>query len=130
MKFKRCSGPCAASILILPRLFVAFVCSALTFQLLGLMELGIGGEIGKVKNSMKDSAERIKQELGLYLTGFSEPHVNFEASDRQHELRLLLDLVLGRFYGIEGGFWGIGLDKSGLSVTRLSSSHRLHPTVR
>jgi len=50
------------SILILPWLFVAFVCCALTFQLLGLMELGIGGEIGKAKNSAKDSAERIKQD--------------------------------------------------------------------
>lgn len=93
------------SILILPWLFVAFVCCALTFQLLGLMELGIGGEIAKEKNSVKDSAERIKQELGLYLTGFSEPPANFDDSDRQRELRLLLDLVLGRFYGIEGGFW-------------------------
>ena len=69
------------------------------------MELGIGGEIAKAKNSVKDSAERIKQELGLYLTGFSEAPANFDDSDRQRELRLLLDLVLGRFYGIEGGFW-------------------------
>jgi signal transduction histidine kinase len=93
------------SILILPWLFVAFVCCALTFQLLGLMELGIGGEIGKAKSSVKDSAERIKLELGLYLTGFSEAPANFDDSDRQRELQLLLDLVLGRFYGIEGGFW-------------------------
>jgi signal transduction histidine kinase len=93
------------SILILPWLFVAFVCCALTFQLLGLMELGIGGEIGKAKNSVTESAERVKQEFELYLNGFSEAPVNFDDSDRQRELRLLLDLVLGRFYGIEGGFW-------------------------
>ena len=50
----------------------------------------------KSKNSVKDSAERIKQELGLYLTGFSEAPANFDDSDRQRELRLLLDLVLGQ----------------------------------
>lgn len=93
------------SILILPWLFVAFVCCALTFQLLGLLELGIGGEIAKTKNSVKNSAERLKQEFGLYLNGFSEAPASFYDSDRQRELRLLLDLVLGRFYGIEGGFW-------------------------
>jgi signal transduction histidine kinase len=93
------------STLILPWLLVAVVCCALTFQLRGLFELGIGGEIGKVKESVKDSAERIKKELSLYLTGFSEASVNFDDADRQRELLLLLDLVLGRFYGIEGGFW-------------------------
>ena len=71
----------------------------------GLFELGIGGEIGKVKDSVKDSAGQIKQELSLYLNGFSEAPANFDDSDRQRELLLLLDLVLGRFYGIEGGFW-------------------------
>jgi signal transduction histidine kinase len=93
------------STLILPWLFVAVVCCALTFQLRGLLELGIGGEIGKVKDSVKNSAEQIKQELSLYLAGFSEAPANFDDSDRQRELLLLLDLVLGRFYGIEGGFW-------------------------
>ncbi|MGA8658652.1 MAG: HAMP domain-containing sensor histidine kinase [Chthoniobacterales bacterium] len=91
--------------LILPWLLIAVVCCALTFQLRGLFELGIGGEIGKVDQSVKLSAEQIKQELDLYLTGFSEAPVNFADSERQHELLLLLDLVLGRFYGIEGGFW-------------------------
>ena len=61
------------STLILPWLFVAVVCCALTFQLRGLFELGIGGEIGKVKDSVKDSAERLKHELSLYLTGFLRP---------------------------------------------------------
>jgi hypothetical protein len=75
------------SILILPWLFVAFVCCALTFPLLGLMELGIGGEIGKAKNSVTESAERIKQELELYLNGFSEAPVNFDDSDRQREFQ-------------------------------------------
>jgi signal transduction histidine kinase len=93
------------STLILPWLFVAVVCCALTFQLRGLFELGIGGEIGKVKDSVKDSAGQIKQELSLYSNGFSEAPANFDDSDRQRELLLLLDLVLGRFYGIEGGFW-------------------------
>jgi hypothetical protein len=65
----------------------------------------LGGEIGRVKDFVKDSAERLKQELSLYLTGFSEASENFDDSDRQRELLLLLDLVLGRFYGIEGGFW-------------------------
>ena len=78
------------SILILPWLFVAFVCCALTFQLLGLLELGIGGEIGKVKNSIEDSAQRITQELGLYLTGFSEAPANFDDSDRQRGAGLQL----------------------------------------
>ena len=58
-----------------------------------------------MKDSVKDSAERIEHELSLYLTGFSEAPANFDDSDRQRELLLLLDLVLGRFYGIEGGFW-------------------------
>jgi signal transduction histidine kinase len=93
------------STLILPWLLIAVVCCALTFQLRGLFELGIGGEIGKVDQSVKLSAERIKQELNLYLAGFSEAPANFDDSDRQRELLLLLDLVLGRFYGIEGGFW-------------------------
>src|SRR5207249_3435299 len=39
------------------------------------------------------------------LSGFSEAPANFNDSDRQRELVLLLDLILGRFYGIEGGFW-------------------------
>ena len=59
------------STLIFPWLFVAFVCCALTFQLHGLLQLGIGGEIGKVKDAVQDSAERIKQEFNLYLSGFS-----------------------------------------------------------
>ena len=42
------------STLIFPWLFVAFVCCALTFQLHGLLQLGIGGEIGKVKDAVKD----------------------------------------------------------------------------
>ena len=58
----------------------------------------------RAKNSVKDSAERIKQELGLYLTGFSEAPANFDDSDRQRELRLLLDLVLGRFYAYRRRF--------------------------
>ena len=93
------------STLILPWVLIAVVCCALAFQLRGLFELGIGGEIGKVEESVRDSAEGIKKELGLYLTGFSEESVNFDNADRQRELLLLLDLVLGRFYGIEGGFW-------------------------
>jgi hypothetical protein len=93
------------STLILPWLFVAVVCCALTFQLRGLFELGVGGEIEKVKDSVEDSAGQIRQELSLYLNGFSEAPANFDDSDRQRELLLLLDLVLGRFYGIEGGFW-------------------------
>ncbi len=93
------------STLILPWPFVAIVCCALTYQLHGLFRLGVGGEIGKVKGSVKNSAEQTKQEFSLYLTGFSEAPVNFEDSGRQRELLLLLDLVLGRFYGIEGGFW-------------------------
>jgi signal transduction histidine kinase len=93
------------STLILPWLLILVVCCALIFQLRGLFDLGIGGEIGKVDQSVKLSAERIKQELGLYLTGFPEASANFDDADRQHELLLLLDLVLGRFYGIEGGFW-------------------------
>jgi signal transduction histidine kinase len=93
------------STLILPWLLIAVVCCALAFQLRGLFELGIAGEIGKVDQSVKLSAERIKQELNLYLNGFSEAPANFEDSDRQRELLLLLDLVLGRSYGIEGGFW-------------------------
>jgi hypothetical protein len=51
------------------------------------MELGIGGEIGKAKNSVTESAERIKQELELYLNGFSEAPVNFDDSDRQREFQ-------------------------------------------
>jgi signal transduction histidine kinase len=93
------------STLILPWLLIAVVCCALTFQLGGLFELGVGGEIGKVDQSVKLSAEQIKRELDLYLAGFSEAPANFGDSDRQHELLLLLDLVLARFYGIEGGFW-------------------------
>src|SRR6201993_5520767 len=60
------------STLILPWLLIAVVCCALTFQLRGLFELGIGGEIGKVDQSVKKSAGQIKQELSLYLNGFSE----------------------------------------------------------
>jgi hypothetical protein len=92
------------STLILPWLFVAVVCCALTFQLRGLFELGIGGEIGKVKDPVKNSAEQIKQEFSLYLTGFSEAPADFGDSDRHRELLLLLDLVLGRFYGIAAAF--------------------------
>jgi signal transduction histidine kinase len=93
------------STLILPWLLIAVVCCALTFQLRGLFELGIGGEIGKVNEAAKDSAERIRRELILYLTGFTDAPVNLDDADRRHELLLLLDLVLGKFYGIEGGFW-------------------------
>lgn len=93
------------STLILPWLLIAVVCCALTFQFRGLFELGIAGEVRKVDQSVKLSAERIKQELSLYLSGFSGAPANFDDSDRQRELVLLLDLVLGRFYGIEGGFW-------------------------
>jgi signal transduction histidine kinase len=93
------------STLILPWLLIAVVCCALAFQLWGLFELGIAGEVGKVDQSVQLSAERIKQELNLYLAGFSESPTSLDNPDRQHELLLLLDLVLGRFYGIEGGFW-------------------------
>jgi signal transduction histidine kinase len=93
------------STLVLPWLLIAAVCCALAFQLHGLFELGIGGEIAKVDQAVKLSAEQIKGEINLYLDGFSEEPTSFDNSDRQHELLLLLDLVLGRFYGIEGGFW-------------------------
>jgi hypothetical protein len=77
------------STLILPWLLIAIVCCALAFQLRGLFDLGIGGEIGKVDQSVKLSAEQIKQQLDLYLTGFSEAPSTFANSDRQHELLLL-----------------------------------------
>lgn len=93
------------STLILPWLLIIAVCCALAFQLRGLFELGIAGEIAKVDQSVELSADRIKEELNLYLTGFPEAPASFDDSDRRHELLLLLDLALGRFYGIEGGFW-------------------------
>jgi nitrogen-specific signal transduction histidine kinase len=60
------------STLILPWLLIAVVCCALTCRLRRPFELGIGGEIGKVDQSVKLSAERIKQQLDLYLNGFRE----------------------------------------------------------
>jgi nitrogen-specific signal transduction histidine kinase len=60
------------STLILPWLLIAVVCCALTYRLRRPFELGIGGEIGKVDQSVKLSAERIKQQLDLYLNGFRE----------------------------------------------------------
>jgi hypothetical protein len=85
------------STLILPWLLIAIVCCALAFQLRGLFDLGIGGEIGKVDQSVKLSAEQIKQQLDLYLTGFSEASSTFANSDRQHELLLRLIRLKQKF---------------------------------
>ena len=85
--------------------FVVVVCGALALQLYGLFELGIGGEVTQARQSVERSATGLKKAFDLYLSSFSVPPVNFDGSDGRHELRLLLDLVLGQHYGIEGGFW-------------------------
>ncbi|MEA3162258.1 MAG: hypothetical protein QOE88_76 [Verrucomicrobiota bacterium] len=85
--------------------FVAIVCAALAFQLHGLSELGIGGEIAKVQDNVKLAAQSVQQEFVLYLSSFSEPPSNFDDPERRRELLLLLDLSLGHYYGTEGGFW-------------------------
>jgi hypothetical protein len=61
------------STLILPWLLIVAVCCALTLQLRGLFELGIGGEIGKVDQAVKLSAERIKQELNPVRNTIASP---------------------------------------------------------
>jgi len=91
--------------LVLLWAFIAVVCGALAFQLHGLFELGIGGEVTQVRQSVERSAQGLKQAFDLYASSFSEPPADFGSSDRERELLLLLDLVLGQHYGIEGGFW-------------------------
>jgi signal transduction histidine kinase len=86
-------------------LFVVVVCCALAFQLHGVFELGVGGEIAQVRQSVELSAKAVQQEFNLYLASFSESPADFNDADRRLELQLLLDLALGRYYGIEGGFW-------------------------
>ena len=91
--------------LILLWFFVAVVCCALAFQLHGVFELGVGGEIAQVRHSVERSAAAVQQEFSLYLASFSEAPSDFNDVDRRRELQLLLDLALGQYYGIEGGFW-------------------------
>lgn len=85
--------------------FVVVVCGALALQLYGLFELGIGGEITQAQQSVERAATGLKKAFDLYVSSFSVLPANFDGSDGRHELRLLLDLVLGQYYGIEGGFW-------------------------
>jgi hypothetical protein len=47
------------------------------------------------------------QQFNLYLSSFTDSRPDFSDSDRQRELLLLLDLALGRYDGIEGGFWSL-----------------------
>jgi hypothetical protein len=86
-------------------IFVVVVCGALALQLHGLFELGIGGEVTQARQSVERSATGLKKGFDLYVSSFPAPPANFDGSDRRHELLLLLDLVLGQYYGIEGGFW-------------------------
>jgi hypothetical protein len=88
-------------------LFVVVVCSALAVQLYGLFQLGIGGQITEVRHSVVDAARDASQQFNLYLSSFTDSRPDFSDSDRQRELLLLLDLALGRYDGIEGGFWSL-----------------------
>jgi hypothetical protein len=88
-------------------LFVVVVCSALAVQLYGLFQLDIGGQITEVRHSVVDAARDASQQFNLYLSSFTDSRPDFSDSDRQRELLLLLDLALGRYDGIEGGFWSL-----------------------
>lgn len=86
-------------------LFVVVVCGALAVQLYGLFQLGIGGQITEVRHSVVDAAKDASQQFNLYLSSFTDSRPDFSNSERQRELLLLLDLALGHYNGIEGGFW-------------------------
>ncbi|HEY0792033.1 MAG TPA: HAMP domain-containing sensor histidine kinase [Chthoniobacterales bacterium] len=92
-------------VFVLLWVFVALVCGALAFQLHGLFELGVGGEITQVQRSVERSAQGLLQAFDAYISSFSEAPADFETEDRRRELLLLLDLILGRYAGVEGGFW-------------------------
>lgn len=84
---------------------IVVVCGALALQLHGLFELGIGGEAAQTRQSVERSASGLKGAFDLYSSSFPVPPADFDDSERRRELLLLLDLVLGHHYGIEGGFW-------------------------
>jgi signal transduction histidine kinase len=86
-------------------LFVVVVCSALAVQLSSLFQLGIGGQVTEVRRSVTEAAKGVAQQFDLYLSSFTDSRPDFGQADRQRELLLLLDLALGRYNGIEGGFW-------------------------
>jgi signal transduction histidine kinase len=86
-------------------LFVVVVCGALAIQLYSLFQLGIGGQVTEARRSVVDAAKGVAQQFDLYLSSFTDSRPNFGDTDRQRELLLLLDLGLGRYSGIEGGFW-------------------------
>jgi hypothetical protein len=86
-------------------IFVVVVCSALAVQLYSLFQLGIGGQVTEVRRSVVEAAQGAAQQFDLYLSSFTDSRPDFGTADRQRELLLLLDLALGRYNGIEGGFW-------------------------
>ncbi|MBV8278243.1 MAG: HAMP domain-containing histidine kinase [Verrucomicrobia bacterium] len=86
-------------------LFVVVVCGALAIQLYGLFQLGIGGQITEVQHSVEEAAKDAARQFELYLSSFTDSHPDFSDPGHQRELLLLLDLALGRYNGIEGGFW-------------------------
>jgi signal transduction histidine kinase len=86
-------------------LFVVVVCGALAIELYSLFQLGIGGQVTVVRRSVVDAAKDVGQQFDLYLSSFTDARPDFGDGDRQRELLLLLDLALGRYNGIEGGFW-------------------------
>ncbi|MBV9875560.1 MAG: HAMP domain-containing histidine kinase [Verrucomicrobia bacterium] len=93
------------SALTLLWLFVVVVCGALAVQLYGLFQLGIGGQIAEVQHSVADAAKNVSQQYDLYRSSFTNSQPDFGNSEHERELLLLLDLALGRYNGIEGGFW-------------------------
>ena len=93
------------SALTLLWLFVVVVCGALAVQLYGLFQLGIGAQIAEVQHSVADAAKNVSQQYDLYQSSFTTSQPDFGNSGHERELLLLLDLALGRYNGIEGGFW-------------------------
>jgi signal transduction histidine kinase len=86
-------------------LLVVVACGALAVQLYSLFQLGIGGQVSEVRSAVVLAAKGVAQQFDLYVSSFTSSSPDFGDASHQRELLLLLDLALGRYNGIEGGFW-------------------------
>jgi hypothetical protein len=86
-------------------LLIVVICLALAVLMAGLFQLGVGAEIRSVQAEVLRAGRAMQQRFDVYLASYNPPPKAFTDEQRRRELELIVQLVLGDYKGVEGGFW-------------------------
>jgi len=86
-------------------LLIVVICLSLAVLMVGLFRLGVGAEIKSVQAEVTKADQAMQQRFAVYLASYNPPPKSFTDEQRRRELRLIVELVLEDYKGVEGGFW-------------------------